>query len=394
MSDANLAKLASTGVPQAGTSDVSGQLSVAVSNQPQTNVQPLVSGSSMRGLVQTQQNAIPIQAILPVEFKGWLYKWTNYIKGYQKRWFILENGYLRYYRNQAEVAYTCRGTMNLATATIQHDDSLSIILQNGATSVFHLKAATETERQQWLGKLQAAHAHASQSRSGSLNTDAVRSFVSLRNRYVDEDEDDEEEDGLDAKERDEAQGLEFEKQLSSLSSKMDDLHTCYNLICKHHGELVRILNDQTQPLASKLPSETVSREKELSEKLALFKITAQTMLNASQEYYDTATQQGRKWQRLLEREHEQRLQFEGVVEQMARQHRQLERQVKSARAISPTPPDDGTSTSVPVATGKGALTSKNGAAVSAPAAAPKQLAPLKITAHAQQAPKVARGSGE
>ena len=32
------------------------------------------------------------------ETKGWLYKWTNYIKGYQKRWFVLQNGLLSYYR--------------------------------------------------------------------------------------------------------------------------------------------------------------------------------------------------------------------------------------------------------------------------------------------------------
>jgi hypothetical protein len=40
--------------------------------------------------------------------QGWLYKWTNYIKGYQKRWFVLQNGLLSYYRNQAEMAHTCR----------------------------------------------------------------------------------------------------------------------------------------------------------------------------------------------------------------------------------------------------------------------------------------------
>lgn len=30
--------------------------------------------------------------------RGWLLKWTNYIKGYQKRWFVLGNGLLSYYR--------------------------------------------------------------------------------------------------------------------------------------------------------------------------------------------------------------------------------------------------------------------------------------------------------
>lgn len=33
-----------------------------------------------------------------VEMKGWLMKWTNYIKGYQRRWFVLSNGLLSYYR--------------------------------------------------------------------------------------------------------------------------------------------------------------------------------------------------------------------------------------------------------------------------------------------------------
>lgn len=30
--------------------------------------------------------------------KGWLFKWTNYLKGYQRRWFVLQNGLLSYYR--------------------------------------------------------------------------------------------------------------------------------------------------------------------------------------------------------------------------------------------------------------------------------------------------------
>lgn len=31
-------------------------------------------------------------------YKGWLFKWTNYLKGYQRRWFVLSNGLLSYYR--------------------------------------------------------------------------------------------------------------------------------------------------------------------------------------------------------------------------------------------------------------------------------------------------------
>ena len=31
-------------------------------------------------------------------YSGYLLKWTNYIKGYQKRWFVLNNGLLSYFR--------------------------------------------------------------------------------------------------------------------------------------------------------------------------------------------------------------------------------------------------------------------------------------------------------
>jgi hypothetical protein len=36
--------------------------------------------------------------VCPEQFRGWLLKWTNYIKGYQRRWFVLSNGLLSYYR--------------------------------------------------------------------------------------------------------------------------------------------------------------------------------------------------------------------------------------------------------------------------------------------------------
>lgn len=32
------------------------------------------------------------------DMEGWLFKWTNYIKGYQRRWFVLKDGLLSYYR--------------------------------------------------------------------------------------------------------------------------------------------------------------------------------------------------------------------------------------------------------------------------------------------------------
>ena len=41
---------------------------------------------------------MPDGRVCPDQFRGYLWKWTNYIKGYQKRWFVLANGLLSYYR--------------------------------------------------------------------------------------------------------------------------------------------------------------------------------------------------------------------------------------------------------------------------------------------------------
>lgn len=83
--------------------------------------------------------------------------------GYQKRWFVLSNGLLSYYRNQAEMAHTCRGTISLHGAIIHTEDSCNFIVSNGGgTQSFHLRASTEVERQRWVTALELAKAKAIQ----------------------------------------------------------------------------------------------------------------------------------------------------------------------------------------------------------------------------------------
>nr|XP_015194826.1 PREDICTED: oxysterol-binding protein 1-like [Lepisosteus oculatus] len=110
-------------------------------------------------------------------YKGWLFKWTNYIKGYQRRWFVLSNGLLSYYRTQAEMGHTCRGTINLATANISVEDSCNFVISNGGAQTYHLKASSEVERQRWITALELAKAKAvrMQAESGT----ACRDFLSL-----------------------------------------------------------------------------------------------------------------------------------------------------------------------------------------------------------------------
>eukprot|EP00092_Neocalanus_flemingeri_P030355 GFUD01032953.1.p1 GENE.GFUD01032953.1~~GFUD01032953.1.p1 ORF type:complete len:811 (+),score=205.19 GFUD01032953.1:488-2920(+) len=248
------------------------------------------------------------------ETKGWLYKWTNYIKGYQKRWFVLQNGLLSYYRNQAEMAHTCRGTISLHGAIIHTENySCNFVVSNGGgTQTFHLRASSEVERQKWVTALELAKAKAIQMM-----------------------ESDEEDEG------DQEFPVEISKQellnaVRGMSNKLEDLRTCNDLIVKHGHALQRSVSDLEQGTGSikdggdrKADVASIQpRVKILNERATLFKITSNAMINASTEYLELTQTQGKKWQRLLSHEREQRLRLEEMVEQLARQHSQLEHQCK------------------------------------------------------------------
>lgn len=89
------------------------------------------------------------------EMKGYLKKWTNYRKGYQLRWFVLEDGVLSYYKQQDDAGSACRGAINMRIAKLIMDPSeksrFEII---GKSSVkYHLKANHEIEAKRWYWAL-------------------------------------------------------------------------------------------------------------------------------------------------------------------------------------------------------------------------------------------------
>ena len=51
--------------------------------------------------------------------QGYLNKWTNYLYGWQKRWIVLKDGALSYYKTQNETGCGCRGAISLYKAYIK-----------------------------------------------------------------------------------------------------------------------------------------------------------------------------------------------------------------------------------------------------------------------------------
>lgn len=55
------------------------------------------------------------------EFQGTLFKWTNYLHGWQERYLILRQGFLNYYKNEVDITLGCRGALSVKQAIIQVD---------------------------------------------------------------------------------------------------------------------------------------------------------------------------------------------------------------------------------------------------------------------------------
>ncbi|XP_063051861.1 oxysterol-binding protein 2-like isoform X2 [Engraulis encrasicolus] len=251
-------------------------------------------------------------------YKGWLFKWTNYLKGYQRRWFVLSNGLLSYYRTQAEMAHTCRGTINLATAHIDTEDACNIVLSSGGRT-YHLKASTEVERQRWVTALELAKAKA----------------IRMMNNQSDDSGD---EEPTSQSERSEIQGT-----LKTLASKLDDLSTCNDLIAKHGAALQRSLSELE---TLRTPSDGGEKIKAVNERATLFRITSNAMINACRDFLDLAESHSRRWQRVLQYEREQRTHLEETIEQLAKQHNSLERAWREAPSIGSNTPDTPTAEQV------------------------------------------------
>nr|XP_045616536.1 oxysterol-binding protein 1-like isoform X2 [Procambarus clarkii] len=133
--------------------------------------------------------------------------------------------------------------------------------------------------------------------------------------YEDEDEEDVSESGAD----------DVSNTLKVLTAKLEDLRTCHDLIMKHGAALQKSLGelealDNTHDLTAKT--------KTVNERATLFRISSNAMINACNDYVEVSSTAGRKWQRLLQHERDQRVRLEDMVEQLARQHSHLEQEAK------------------------------------------------------------------
>lgn len=86
--------------------------------------------------------------------EGILLKWTNYIYGWKKRYFVLHDGLLEYCKQKGDAL---KGKMSLATIDVKkHTKKDSVLILNTGTNTIHLKAQNPKEAQEWFVCLKRA----------------------------------------------------------------------------------------------------------------------------------------------------------------------------------------------------------------------------------------------
>ncbi|XP_068613855.1 pleckstrin homology domain-containing family A member 8 [Brachionichthys hirsutus] len=124
--------------------------------------------------------------------EGILYKWTNYISGWQPRWFVLNGGTLSYYDSQEDAWKGCKGSIKMSVCEIQvhSSDSTRVDLTIPGEQYFYLRSINAAERQKWLVALGTAKACLTDNRTKrekelQENTEALKTKMSELRLYCD-----------------------------------------------------------------------------------------------------------------------------------------------------------------------------------------------------------------
>uniref|UniRef100_A0A4W6E8V6 Oxysterol binding protein n=1 Tax=Lates calcarifer TaxID=8187 RepID=A0A4W6E8V6_LATCA len=221
-------------------------------------------------------------------------------------------------RTQAEMGHTCRGTINLATATITVDDACNFVISNGGAQTYHLKASCEVERQRWITALELAKAKAARMQAES--DDSGDDFSPSSAPVV-------------PGQGGGSQNSEVQSALRTLGSKVEDLSTCNDLISKHGSALQRSLSELD---SLRLTGEAGDKIRQVTERATLFRITSNAMINACRDFLTLAQAHSKRWQKALQAEREQRVRLEETLEQLAKQHNHLERAFRGAAQANAT----------------------------------------------------------
>eukprot|EP00093_Oithona_nana_P008548 08548.XXX_30076_31139_1 [CDS] Oithona nana genome sequencing. len=122
--------------------------------------------SNVQTMVTPPPSATPTSTTAMQTYEGQLNKFTNVVKGWQYRWFVLtpETGNLDYYLMDEGVIGKRRGRQHIAGTVVipSEEDSQTFHVNFASSESYKLRAANVRDRQVWVDRIRAvAHRHES-----------------------------------------------------------------------------------------------------------------------------------------------------------------------------------------------------------------------------------------
>uniref|UniRef100_G3PCN9 Pleckstrin homology domain containing, family A (phosphoinositide binding specific) member 3 n=1 Tax=Gasterosteus aculeatus TaxID=69293 RepID=G3PCN9_GASAC len=124
--------------------------------------------------------------------EGILYKWTNYMTGWQPRWFVLEGGVISYYDSEDDVDKGSKGSIKMSVCDIKvhPTDTTRLELIIPGEQHFYVRAVNAAERQRWLVALGSSKAgtlesHRHKDRQLAQSPDCLKTKMSELRLYCD-----------------------------------------------------------------------------------------------------------------------------------------------------------------------------------------------------------------
>eukprot|EP00040_Diaphanoeca_grandis_P006538 m.37813 g.37813 ORF g.37813 m.37813 type:complete len:707 (+) comp17763_c0_seq1:135-2255(+) len=245
--------------------------------------------------------------------KGWLLKWTNYMKGYRERWFVLEKGVLSYYRTQSAPVAECCGTFVVHEVIIEVEtgNNFTVKLPQQFSSQIpkslHLRAHNESERHEWIAAIECAKSVAAGVRPIEFLPPMLSTMDdSFTTRVM--------ESASEGELSDDDGDLEKASE-SMLKGKLGKMH-------KWHEQLSNTCDSLQQQL--KVGSEDVAGVGELEDETKLVQASASELVDACSEYLNQVEAHHKQWFALLQSFKSKRIKLESDLERLATEHQQLE----------------------------------------------------------------------
>ncbi|XP_054277748.1 ceramide transfer protein-like isoform X2 [Macrosteles quadrilineatus] len=227
------------------------------------------------------------------ELKGFLSKWTNYIHGWQRRYIVLKDGTLSYYKSEQETGFGCRGAISLFKATIkphEFDECRFDVSVNDC--VWYLRAESAEDRQYWIDILEAFKVESGYGSENSLKRHG--SAISLASNTIST--------------ASASRGL-------VLKEKLAEMETYKDILCNQMKTLQGYFDTCADSTGNKPQGENelVKAAVDFRGEALTFRETTAAMLSNLQQCLDAVGQRDDVWRKRLEREVDKRKQLEQAL---------------------------------------------------------------------------------